>query len=184
VKTLFRTLTSCALAVFIGAVASPALAQWKWRDANGSVQFSDRPPPITVPERNILQRPAKAPAPSGSPSAADNANPSPTAQGQTVSPKAPATPTSAGAANPADAELERRRKAADQEKADKAKADEERRKATRAENCARARSAAATYESGQRVARINEQGEREFLDDRQRAEEAKRARDAMASECR
>jgi len=184
VKTLSRTLTFCALAAAIAGAASPAMAQWKWRDANGSVQFSDRPPPMSVPERNILQRPAKAPAPAGSPSAADAASPSAGAQAQAGAPKAPSATPGAGSSNPADAELERRRKADEQEKAAKAKADEDRRKAIQADNCVRARGAMATYESGQRIARINEKGEREFLDDRQKADELKRARDAVASECR
>ena len=36
----------------------------------------------------------------------------------------------------------------------------------------------------QRVARSNEKGEREFLDDTQRAREAARARQIIASDCR
>ena len=43
--------------------SSPAAAQWKWRDAQGRVQYSDRPPPTTVPDRDILTRPAAARTP-------------------------------------------------------------------------------------------------------------------------
>ena len=42
----------------------------------------------------------------------------------------------------------------------------------------------ATLDSGQRIARINAEGEREILDDEARAEEARRAREVIASDCR
>jgi hypothetical protein len=40
-----------------------------------------------------------------------------------------------------------------------------------------------TLDSGVRIARTNEKGEREFLDDKARAQEVQRTRDALASEC-
>jgi len=39
-------------------------------------------------------------------------------------------------------------------------------------------------EGGQRMARINDKGERENLDDNARADEMRRAREVIASECR
>ena len=42
----------------------------------------------------------------------------------------------------------------------------------------------ATLDSGQRIARVKADGEREILDDEQRAKESRRARDVIASECR
>jgi hypothetical protein len=42
----------------------------------------------------------------------------------------------------------------------------------------------ATLDSGQRIARIKADGEREILDDDARAKEMRRAREAIASECR
>jgi hypothetical protein len=39
-------------------------------------------------------------------------------------------------------------------------------------------------ESGMRIARVRPDGEREYLSDAQRASEAQRARDAVASDCR
>ncbi len=170
-----------ALGAMLIAVAAPVHAQWKWRDANGSIQFSDRPPPVSVPERDILKRPNQAGAAStagdiGSPTDRDDKSVS---HGVRAAPNA-----KAGAAPPVDPELDRRRKAEEAEKAARAKADEERRKALQAENCARARSAVATYESGIRVARVNEKGEREFLDDRQRNDELKRAKEVVSTDCR
>ena len=83
-----------------------------------------------------------------------------------------------------DPQLEARRRAAEQEQAAKAKAEDERNKQQRAENCRRARGHLAALETGQRIARINEKGEREVLDDRGIAEETRQARSVIASDCR
>ena len=55
---------------------------------------------------------------------------------------------------------------------------------TQAENCTRARQMKATYDSGQRIARTNAKGEREILDDAQRASEVKRIDGIIAADCK
>jgi hypothetical protein len=85
---------------------------------------------------------------------------------------------------PVDPELEERRKRAEQEQVARTEADKQKAAAVRKDNCQRAREQLATLDSGQRIARIKADGEREILDDEQRAKEARRARDAIASECR
>ena len=64
------------------------------------------------------------------------------------------------------------------------KADKQKAAAIRKDNCQRAREQLATLDSGLRIARVKANGEREVLDDDQRATEARRAREAIASECR
>lgn len=166
--------TLCLLAA--AAVCSwPSLAsaQWKWRDASGRITISDRPPPRDVADKDILQRPG-APRPTAA--AAVSEAPASTASAAT---------TTAAASRPAgDKELEARRRAAEAQQQAKAKAEEERNAAIRAENCKRARNHLATLETGQRLARLNDKGEREVLDDRARAEETRRAREVIASECK
>lgn len=173
-----------------GLLACPeAYAQWVWRDANGRVVASDLPPPRDTPERNILQRPKQAmPA---SADAAKRENPAPGAAQSASAPTAgglsaaPARAPAQGSAKaPVDPELEKRRKAAEQAQAAQAKADEARLAEQRRENCARARGHLAGLESGQRMARMNEKGEREILDDRARADEIRRAREVIAADCR
>ena len=66
----------------------------------------------------------------------------------------------------------------------RAEADKQKAAAARKDNCQRARDQLATLDSGQRIARIKADGEREILDDDMRAKETKRARDIIASECR
>ena len=157
---------SLALACCLVAAVGAAQAQWIWRDANGRVTASDLPPPRDVPDERIIQRPA-----------ARRAAP-------------PPAEASAPASAPArvDAELEKRRRAAEAEQQAqqqaKQRADERKLAAARADNCRRARGQLIALESGRRLARINERGEREVLDDRGRAEEIRRAQEVVSAECR
>jgi hypothetical protein len=54
----------------------------------------------------------------------------------------------------------------------------------RAENCKSARESIAVMQSGERVARMNEKGERVFMDDAERLEGLRRAQQVAASECK
>ena len=150
----------------LATLALPAHAQWKWRDANGRVTVSDLPPPREVPPQNILQRPETPAARSAA---------------------APASAASASApipAAPVDRELQARRDAALKDKEAREKADASQLAEQRAENCRRARTHLSALDSGQRIARFNDKGEREILDDTQRAAESHRAREVIASDCR
>jgi hypothetical protein len=163
--------TALLLAALIGAtLALPAAAQWKWKDRTGQVQYSDLPPPPGTLDKDILQRPTAASVSRGGPVA-----PAPGAS------SAPAPQLSPKGVEP---ELEAKRKQQEQAEVDKRKAEEQRVAAARAENCTRARAQLRTLESGVRVSRTNDKGEREFIDDAQRAAEVKRARDVAASDCR
>jgi Domain of unknown function (DUF4124) len=154
-------------AALLATVMLPAHAQWKWRDKNGQITASDLPPPREIADKDILQRP-------------DPSAQRPAAASPAVTASAPA----AAPAAPVDRDLEARKQAAEQDTKTRAKADETRVAAQRAENCNRARSHASALESGQRIARFNAQGEREVLDDKGRADEMQRARQVMASECK
>jgi Domain of unknown function (DUF4124) len=147
---------------------APAAAQWKWKDARGQVVISDVPPPRDIPERDVLQRPdnRRAPAAAAAPAA------SAAAAGEAVA-KAKVDP-----------ELEARRKKSETEQQEKVKADEEKVAMERAENCKRARTHMASLESGMRLARTNDKGEREILDDKGRADEMQRTRQIISSDCR
>ncbi|MEP6738885.1 MAG: DUF4124 domain-containing protein [Caldimonas sp.] len=167
-----------ALLVLLAAalVALPAQAQWKWKDKAGHVQYSDLPPPVGTPDADILNRPnvtakkGAAAAPFYIPSAAS----------ATV---AAAAASSALMPRTVDPELEAKKKKAEAEQAAKTKVEEERVAAARAETCKNARAQLQTLESGIRIARSNASGEREYLDDKQRADETKRTRDAITGSC-
>ena len=167
-------LTVAFVVAFAAALlASPAEAQWKWKDKGGRVQYSDLPPPAGTPEADILGKPgARRAAAVTPPPAASAASASLAAASATLVPRT------------ADPELEAKRKKAEADQAAKAKAEQDRVAAARAENCTRAKSQLATLESGIRLTRANAKGEREFLDDKQRADETRHARDTIRSDCK
>jgi hypothetical protein len=171
-----KLVPSLVAACLIALVATGASAQsvWKWRDASGQIHISDAPPPTDVPEKNILKRPGSAPAPAAATEAAPQA-----------------AASASAAASGVDSELQKRKakaEKADKEKADKDAADkaalEKKNAAIKADNCQRAQTSAKALESGVRIARINASGEREYLDDKQRADELKRAQDSVAQNCK
>lgn len=167
-----------AATLCLSLVSLPAAAQWMWRGADGRVTASDRPPPPGVADKDIIKRPAAESR--GRPQGAVAAG---VASAGASAPSAPAAAASAPA-TALEREAQARKLAAQAEKAAKAKADEDRQAAVRVSNCRQARSQAAGLESGMRVVRTNEKGEREVLDDRGRQEELQRARDVIASDCR
>ncbi len=161
-------------AASIALIAQPAAAQWKWRDGAGHVQYSDLPPPSSTSDKDILGRPSQ------------HKNGSPMTAVALPASAASAASAASGqlASRTVEPELEAKRKKAEAEQAAKAKVEDERIAAARADNCSRAKNQLKTLESGIRLARTNEKGEREILDDPARAAESKRSRDVMASDCR
>lgn len=156
-----------AVALVLGSSAVLAQGIWKWRDKDGRVQISDRPPPNEVPEKDVLQRPHSARVPMATQAASDAASEAPVPR--------------------VDASLEARKNKAQAEQlaADKAKKDAEaaKRAQAKAENCQRARAYMQGLDTGLRVSRVNEQGQREFLDDNARAAEVARTRENINANC-
>jgi type IV secretory pathway VirB10-like protein len=146
--------------------------QWKWRDASGAIQYSDRPPPPGTPESSILSKPlsARTHAPKP-PDAASDAS-------------APALAAQPAGARPSDPELEAKRKKAEDEKAAKQKAEEEKVSKQKADNCQRARGYQRSLQDGIRIVRSNAKGEREVMDDKGRAEEMQRTQEAIQANCK
>jgi hypothetical protein len=156
-------------AMLTAAAPETAWAQWKWKDGKGQVHVSDLPPPRDIPDKDVMQRPNDSVRRAAAAAAA----------------QASAASAGASVSKPkVDPELEARRARQEQEQKAREKAAEDKASSQRSENCQRARQHMATLESGMRLARVNEKGEREILDDKARAEEMQRARQVMASECR
>ena len=150
-------------------------AQWRWVDRNGHTVFSDQPPPGDVPAANIVRQPGPKARVS---IVAEPASP--------ASAAVPAVRLAASAAKPSgkDKELLEKKKQAEAAEEEKKKAHEQEVARVQAENCSRARQSKATFDSGVRVARTNERGEREFLDDGQRTAEVQRLDQVIATECK
>lgn len=171
---LFQTFLTAALA--LSCVA--ASAQWQWIDKDGRKVFSDRAPPPDILEKNILKRPlGRSQATAGAEAPRAEAEAKPSAAPPAL---APVAPKDAGS----DKDLEAKKKQAAEAEAAKRKAEEERITKAKIENCARAKQAKTTYESGARISRTNAAGEREILDDAGRAAELKRAQDVINTDCK
>ncbi|MBI2748456.1 MAG: DUF4124 domain-containing protein [Burkholderiales bacterium] len=162
------------MAALTGLCAT-ASAQWQWINKDGHKVFSDRAPPTEIPDKNILKRPGNR---------APMAPASDAAEG-TDAPAAPqGLPVPVKPAGGLDKELEAKKKQAKEAEAAKRKAAEEEVTKAKVENCARAKQAKITFESGVRVGRTNAAGEREIMDDAARAEELKRIQGIIAKDCR
>jgi len=161
-----RMLATFLVLAATAAASGGAHAQIKcWTGADGKRVCGDVPPPGS---RTVTIKNPTGPA-APPPSAKDAKD----AKGAKKS----------GPMTPAEQEADFRKRQAEAQKA-AAKAEQERQDAeAKKENCARAREAAQTYESGQRVARTNAQGERIFLDEAQTQAELVKARQAVQQWC-
>ena len=171
----FATLIFC-----LTAALSASAQIYQWKDKDGKTHFSDRlpsnQPGIQVQTPKRAQPPAAADAlePEADDAVESGAEPK----------NAPApSPASAQKKNQPeqhDEELRKRRAAAEaREKAEKDAA----RSAQREQDCQRARAQYAVLNSGQRVSRPTENGERKFLDNEERAAEIVRTRELMEAFC-
>ena len=163
-----------ALAAMLFAVT--AQAQWQWIEKDGRKVFSDRSPPAEIQDKDILKRPPGASRSALATDAALNAAANPASASL---PKASAPKLSGK-----DAELEAKKKKADDEEAAKKKAEDDKLAKAKAENCERAKGGLAALQSGVRMAAVNAKGEREVYDDAKRQSETKRTQDIIDSSCK
>lgn len=145
-----------------------AQAQWQWVDNAGRKVFSDQPPPMDIPAKNILKQPAKTAS-------------------LAAAPTAPASAGAAAAAAPQlsgeDKELVAKKKKAEADALARIKEESDNLAKIKATNCERAKANQALLDSGVRMAVTNAKGEREFLDDAARKGEAQRTRAAIDTNC-
>ena len=163
-----------ALILLTSLTSVSAFAQWQWIDNTGRKVFSDTAPPPGIPDKNILKQPGTK-LPTLSPTAGDDKGAS-----QSSTAAAPALkPEHSGK----DDALEAKKKQAEEAEKAKKKAAAERVAKARAQNCTLAKQSKATYESGVRVVTTNAKGEREFVDDAQRAAQIRRLNEVIQSDC-
>lgn len=167
-----KRIAAMAAALIAFGLASTAYAQYVWVDEKGVKQYSDMPPPSSVPQNRILKEPG------------GTSRSSSQASSETVekNEKSAAT-TTAPTADKAKAPMTTREKNADfqkrkAEQAEKEKkaADQEKQAADKVQNCERAREYSRSLEAGDRIGRTDKSGERSYLTDEQRAKEARDTR--------
>lgn len=152
------------LLVAVAFAGAAHAQQYRWVDKNGKVQYGD------VPPAGVKATPMRAPS----------------------GPSAPPPPAAASKDAPADGkkgppltpeEAFRKRQEDQKKAAEKAsKASQEAAESKR--NCDNARAQLRDLEGGVRIARTNEKGEREFLDDGQRAKEIANAQKSVSEWCK
>jgi hypothetical protein len=170
-------LKNLILATLGGSFALTALAQWQWIDKDGRKVFSDRSPPAEIQEENILKRPGSHQVAAVTASAS-------TASSPTAAASAAAGKGNAPKLSGKDAQLEARKKQAEEVEAAKKKAEEEKVAKARADNCERAKGGLANFQSGLRISVTNAKGEREIMDDNARVAETKRLQGIADSDCK
>ena len=144
--------------IALTCVAGLAQAQYVWIDAKGIKQYSDRSPPSSIPDRNILKAP-------GRPTVA-------VAPGDLVAaaPVAPVAETAKTAApTVADRNVEFNKRISEKAAAGKKAAAEAQAKVAREEQCVAAREYKAQLDSGERIGTVNKNGERAVMSDAERA---------------
>lgn len=172
-----RTIFSQAvLIVVLHVTAGAAFAQFAWIDANGVRQYSDQAPPASVPKNKILKSPlavAREPAavqPSDA-SVATSAAAGATTGEKTATAKVPATT--------AEKNAEFVKRQSDQAEKEKKAADEARTAAVKAKNCENVQNYGRILQSGERVAGLDKNGERNFMPEDKRAQELAENRRAL-----
>jgi hypothetical protein len=148
-------LTLFAAAAFTLALTA-AGEMYRWVDENGRIHYSDQPPPATLKQQKEMKQRVR---PS---SGATTAEPAPNYVDQEAAFRK--------------RQVEQAEKQADEQKAQQAAAEKQ-------QNCQRTRQHLATLQSGTRITRANAQGEREYLDDAQIAQEIQAAQQAAAQWC-
>jgi hypothetical protein len=157
-----RTISRTALALALGLACQLAFAQWVWKDDAGHTVYSDQPPPPGIAKAHIMKSPG-----SGN---SDVAAPAP-------APAAESSADGTSAAHPktlAEQDLEYKKRQKESADAAKKKSEEDAKAAQNTQRCDSARSSLSALQSGARIQRTDDQGQRYYLDDAQRqAEEAK-----------
>jgi len=164
---------TATIAVFtiLACLMSGAQAQvFCWNTKDGKRQCGDTPPPgVKATALRTPSAPAAPPAPAG---AKDAASKDAAAKDAKKGPQTPAEQEQAYRKRQLDAEKSR-------DKEQQALQDAE----TKKQNCERAREALRILESGQRIARVDKEGERYYIDEAQTAQESEKARQAVQRSC-
>jgi len=154
-----KRMTWLALALMLGISQTAGAAIYKWKDKDGAMRYSDTPPPAgTTYETLGAQRQKSTAAPAASASEAPIKSPQEQQDAENEPAESP------------EALQEKQRVEAENKK-------------IRAQNCATARANLQTFTQGGRISRMNENGEREYLDDEALAKGAEQARKDIAEYC-
>jgi hypothetical protein len=153
-------------------LAAEVAAQWAWKDDNGRLVFSDRPPPGSIKPEQIVRQPGGSSTQSVLRSGEDLPRDTTKVDASKAAPR-----------TTAEREMEFRKRQTERAEAEKKSAEQQQLAQRRQQECERSRGYLRALEDGVRITRTDGQGNREFLDDSQRNAEMARVREMIARDC-
>jgi Domain of unknown function (DUF4124) len=162
-------------ALALTAVSGLSQAEiYKWKDKDGTIRYSDTPPPSNVKHESMTGK-KKVAAPTGNAPLSPVDNPTKAAV-PAVIPKDIESSMSAE-----EVAAKQRQRNAEAEKNNKK--EKEVQAKLKAENCTAAKANMQSYTQGGRVYKMNEKGEREYLDEKGFAEGREKAQQQINENC-
>lgn len=152
----FLTIPRLLSAVVLSLTSGAALAQYIWIDEKGGKNVSDRPPPTSVPAKNILKAP-----------------------GGTLPAAAPPVPAESAASGWTEREADYRKRSAEKAEADKKQAEASKQQAEKKRACDSARAYQAQAATGMRFLQAAPDGSRSVLTEEQRTRNLAKAREVL-----
>lgn len=157
------------------AAALPVQAEiYKWVDKDGTVKYTDTPPPPGIKSLSTMGKKTVTPA-----------TPTPSPESSQIPPgvNAKNQTSSTGKADSLSPEAQAKKKRELEEIAKKNKAELDAQAKKKELNCATAKTNYQTYSQGGRIYKTNEKGEREYVDEKGLAEGAAQAQRDMQEYC-
>ena len=161
-------------ALALSAVSGLSQAEvYKWKDKDGKIRYTDMPPPSNIKQEAIGRKKAVNPTGKAPLSPVENTATAavPAAMPKDIEPSRSAD----------DVAAEQRQRNAEAEKNNKKEKEAEAKR--KAENCSAAKANMQTYTQGGRVYKMNEKGEREYLDEKGFAEGREKAQQEINENC-
>jgi hypothetical protein len=167
----YFVIIATGMTMFIANVAPAHAEIYKWVDKDGTVRYTDTPPPAGAKPLSKIGKKVEKSAVE-QPAVNTNVAPAPTEQSPKVDKKEDTSP-----------EALAKKKRELEEVAKKNKAELEAQAKKKAQNCATARTNYQTYSQGGRIYKTNEKGERIYVDESELAEGAAQAQRDMQEYC-
>ena len=142
----------CALSLVLPSMGNAEI--YKWKDKNATTRYSDTPPPSNIKQEAIGSKKLAKPANQAPVAPVVNEQPADKEAAKDSPPVPGSADEEAAAKRQINAEAEKNNKL-----------EKEKQEADKAENCKAAKSNLASYEQGGRVYKMNEKGERVYLDE-------------------
>lgn len=161
------------------ALSLPTHAEiYKWKDKDGVVRYSDVPPPSNIPRQSLKTNKAIT-----SPAVGGEQPPAQAAPGQVTQPAQPQSRESEANKRQQEEAIKRQENAEKLKKQELDKQDKQANLERKQQNCITAKSNMEAYKQGGPTYKVNEKGEREYLNDEDFARGMQQAQKQIDENC-